>query len=166
VAVGVLKKAGGEIVCARCEIADSPLQRMRGLLGRDGLEPDQGMLFRPAGSIHMFFMRFPIDAVFCDRDLVVLGVERDLRPWRTAGRKGAKVVVELAAGAASGLAPGDRLFLDTMTPRERRSRSSSKAPFPPPRRSTSSTGPGAAIISRSPSTTRPSTASPASSSTS
>jgi uncharacterized membrane protein (UPF0127 family) len=72
------------------------------------------MLFRPAGSIHMFFMRFPIDAVFCDRDLVVVGVERDLRPWKTAGRKGAKVVVELAAGAASGLAPGDRLFLDTM----------------------------------------------------
>ena len=114
-AVGVLRKAGGEVVCARCEIADSPLKRMRGLLGRGGLESDQGMLFRPAGSIHMFFMRFPIDAVFCDRDLVVLGVERDLRPWKTAGRKGAKVVVELASGAASGVAPGDRLFLDTMS---------------------------------------------------
>jgi uncharacterized membrane protein (UPF0127 family) len=114
VAVGVLKKAGGEVVCARCEIADSPLRRMRGLLGRAGLEPDQGMLFRPAGSIHMFFMRFPIDAVFCDRELVVVGIERELRPWRTAGRKGAKVVVELAAGAAAGVQPGDRLFLDTM----------------------------------------------------
>ena len=113
-AVGVLRKAGGDVVCARCEIADTALKRMRGLLGRDGLEPDQGMLFRPAGSIHMFFMRFPIDAVFCDRDLVVVGVERDLQPWKTAGRKGAKVVVELPSGAAAGLAPGDRLFLDTM----------------------------------------------------
>jgi len=114
VTVAVLKKAGGEVVCARCEIADSPLKRMRGLLGRDGLEPDQGMLFRPAGSIHMFFMRFPIDAVFCDRELVVIDVERDLRPWKTAGRRGAKVVVELASGAAAGLAPGDRLVVDTM----------------------------------------------------
>ena len=63
----------------------------------------------------MMFMRFAIDAVFCDRDLVVLGVERDLKPWKMAGRKGAKVVVELAAGAAAGLQPGDRLVLETAT---------------------------------------------------
>ena len=72
------------------------------------------MLFRPAGSIHMFFMRFAIDAVFCDKDLRVVGVERDLKPWRTAGRKGAKVVIELPAGGADRVDPGDRLFLDTM----------------------------------------------------
>jgi uncharacterized membrane protein (UPF0127 family) len=89
---------------------------MRGLLGRDSLAPDEGMLFRPAGSIHMFFMRFPIDAVFCDRDLVVLDVVRELRPWRTAGRKRAKVVVELAAGAAGDLRSGDRLVVDTIGP--------------------------------------------------
>ena len=34
------------------------------------------MLFRPAGSIHMFFMRFALDAIFCDGDLVVIDVER------------------------------------------------------------------------------------------
>jgi uncharacterized membrane protein (UPF0127 family) len=115
VPVGTLTKAGGEIVCARCEIAANPWTRMRGLLGRSHLADDEGMLFRPAGSIHMMFMRFPIDAVFCDRDLVVLGVERDLKPWRTAKRKGAKVVVELAAGAAAGIEPGDRLVLETAT---------------------------------------------------
>ena len=70
------------------------------------------MLFRPAGSIHMFFMRFAIDAVFCDGDLEVIDVERNLRPWRVAGRKGAKVVIELAAGAAEAVASGDRLVLD------------------------------------------------------
>jgi uncharacterized protein len=106
-----LSKTDGTVVCGRCEIADGPLTRMRGLLGRDSLGPDEGMLFRPAGSIHMFFMRFPIDAVFCDRELLVLDVERDLRPWKTAGRRGAKVVIELAAGAAAGLSPGDRLVL-------------------------------------------------------
>jgi uncharacterized membrane protein (UPF0127 family) len=114
-AFGVLKKAGGEVVCARCELANTPLKRVRGLLGRSGLDDDEGMLFRPAGSIHMFFMRFAIDAVFCDRDLVVIGVERDLKPWKTARRKGAKVVIELAPGAAGELDPGDRLFLETAT---------------------------------------------------
>jgi hypothetical protein len=85
---------------------------MRGLLGRAALDPDEGMLFRPAGSVHMFFMRFPIDAVFCDRELQVLDVVRGLRPWRTAGRRGAKVVIELAEGAAAGVEPGDRLVLE------------------------------------------------------
>jgi len=107
----VLKTEDGRTLCARCAIADRPWTRMRGLLGRASLAPDEGMLFRPAGSIHMFFMRFPIDAVFCTRDLEVLRVERDLQPGRTAAAKGAKVVVELAAGAAAGVAPGDRLVL-------------------------------------------------------
>jgi uncharacterized membrane protein (UPF0127 family) len=118
-AVGVLRRSGGQVVCERCELADTPLKRMRGLLGRSGLEPGEGMLFRPAGSIHMMFMRFPIDAVFCDRDLVVVGIERELKPWKTARRKGAKVVVELAAGAAEGLEVGDRLFLETAATMEK-----------------------------------------------
>jgi uncharacterized membrane protein (UPF0127 family) len=87
---------------------------MRGLLGRASLAPDEGMLFRPAGSIHMFGMRFAIDAVFCDRDLVVLDVARGLRPWRMASKKGAKVVIELAEGAAAGVAAGDRLAVATI----------------------------------------------------
>ena len=105
-------------MCARCEIADSPLKRMRGLLGRSGVDAEEGMLFRPAGSIHMMFMRFPIDAVFCDRDLVVVGIERELQPWKTARRKGAKVVIELASGAAAGLEVGDRLFLEPVATME------------------------------------------------
>jgi uncharacterized membrane protein (UPF0127 family) len=87
---------------------------MRGLLGRASLDPGEGMLFDPAGSIHMFFMRFAIDAIFCTRDLVVIDVARDLKPWRIAGRRGAKVVVEVAAGAASGVGPGDKLALGTI----------------------------------------------------
>ena len=74
------------------------------------------MLFRPASSIHMFFMRFAIDVVFCDRDLVVLSVAENVRPWRMASQRGAKVAIELAVGEASGLRPGDRLSLATIEP--------------------------------------------------
>ena len=109
-----LKTETGTVICSRCEIAERPLARMRGLLGRSGLEPGQGMLFRPAGSIHMFFMRFAIDAVFCDRDLVVLKIVPSLRPWRMASHRGAKVVIELAEGAAAGVHPGDQLSLATI----------------------------------------------------
>lgn len=102
------------MVSSRCRIADGPWSRLRGLLGRSGLEPGEGLLLRPSGSIHMMFMRFPIDAVFLDRELVVVDVVRDLRPWRAAGRRGAKAVLELAAGDAGDLAPGDRLAVATI----------------------------------------------------
>jgi uncharacterized membrane protein (UPF0127 family) len=109
-----LSKEDGTLVCRRCLLATSPWSRSKGLLGRASLDDGEGMLFRPAGSIHMFFMRFAIDAIFCDRDLVVVGVARDLRPWRIAARRGAKVVVEVASGAAAGVAAGDRLVLGTI----------------------------------------------------
>ena len=102
------------MLSGRCRLATSPLARMRGLLGRASLEPGESMLFRPAGSIHMFFMRFAIDAVFCDRDLVVLKVVPNLRPWRMASQRGAKVVIELAVGAAAGIEPGMQLSLATI----------------------------------------------------
>ncbi len=110
--VGVLRKEDGTVVCAHCELAVLPHQRLKGLLGRASLAQDAGMLFRPAGSIHMFFMRFAIDAVFCDRELHVLHVARGLQPGKTARAKGAKIVIELAAGAAEPIQPGDRLVLD------------------------------------------------------
>jgi len=74
------------------------------------------MLFRPAGSIHMFFMRFAIDAVFCDRELKVIDVVPALQPWKVAGRRGAKVVIELAEGGAAGVHSGDQLVLGTIEP--------------------------------------------------
>jgi uncharacterized membrane protein (UPF0127 family) len=111
-----LEQADGTVVCARCALATTPWPRLKGLLGRSGLSSDEGMLFRPAGSIHMFFMRFAIDAVFCDRDLKVIDVVAGLRPWKVAGRRGAKVVIELAEGSAAGVRSGDQLVLATIEP--------------------------------------------------
>jgi uncharacterized protein len=106
-----LKRENGDVVCDRCVVAASPFARMKGLLGRSELRPGEGLLLRPASAIHTFFMRFPIDAVFLDRDWRVVGIAGDVAPWRTAGRKGAKAVLELPAGesARRGLRPGDLL---------------------------------------------------------
>jgi uncharacterized protein len=107
------REQGGGVVCERCEVADSVLTRMKGLLGRSSLSPGEGLLIRPASSIHMFFMRFPIDAVFLDRTFRVIAIVESLRPWRVAGRRGARAVLELPAGetARRGLRPGERLVL-------------------------------------------------------
>ena len=78
-----------------------------------GLERGEGILLRPASSIHMWFMRFAIDAVFLDRESRVLRVAEHLKPWRLAGCRGANAVVELPAGECErvGLAPGDVLVV-------------------------------------------------------
>jgi uncharacterized membrane protein (UPF0127 family) len=88
----------------------------KGLLGRDGLAAGEGLLLSdPTGSIHMFFMRFAIDAVFLTKDLEVVKVVEDLKPWRMARARGAKRILEIGSGEAArlGIRPGDRLVLDT-----------------------------------------------------
>jgi uncharacterized membrane protein (UPF0127 family) len=99
------------VVCEECLVAATPFTRLRGLLGRSSLPSGEGILLRPAASIHTFFMRFAIDAVFLDADLRVVGITADLRPWRAAGKRGAKAVLELPAGecARRGLEVGDQI---------------------------------------------------------
>lgn len=111
--------AGGTAVCPALSVADTAASRMKGLLGRRSLGDGEGLLLRPAGSIHTAFMHFPIDAVFLDADLRVLRVESNLRPWRIAAQRGAKAVVELPAGTAegTGLAVGMTLELAEESPR-------------------------------------------------
>jgi uncharacterized membrane protein (UPF0127 family) len=107
--------SGGEVVCEHCLVADNPWKRMKGLLGRKSLSPGEGLLIRPTWSIHMFFMRFPIDAVFLDGDGVVVRVVPLLRPWRAASHRGSKAVLELAAGECErrGIRTGERLRIET-----------------------------------------------------
>ena len=106
-----LKRQDGRVVCEQLLVAARPLARMRGLLGRADLPAGEGLLLRPAGSVHTFFMRFPIDVVFLDKEDRVVGIEPAVPPWRTASRRGAKAVVELASGECErrGIAVGDAL---------------------------------------------------------
>lgn len=109
-----LRDEDGNVVCERCTLARNPYSRMRGLLGRRGLAQGEGLLLQPAGSIHTFFMRFPIDAVFLDREQRVVSISSDVRPWRTAAARKSRAVLELAAGEAArvGLEPGLLLRLE------------------------------------------------------
>jgi protein-S-isoprenylcysteine O-methyltransferase Ste14/uncharacterized membrane protein (UPF0127 family) len=85
--------------------------RMRGLLGRAELPAGEGILLRPASSVHTAFMRFPIDVVFLDKENRITKIAANLRAWRTAAARDAETVVELAAGEAErrNLKVGDRI---------------------------------------------------------
>jgi uncharacterized membrane protein (UPF0127 family) len=112
--LAALRTEEGRVVCERCQLATNPVRRAKGLLGRRDLPSGEGILLRPAGSIHTAFMRFPIDAVFLARDGRVLDVSHALPPWRMAAKRGAHAVVELPAGEATrrGLRAGDTLIVE------------------------------------------------------
>ena len=109
-----LRRADGKVVCERCLVADRPLARIKGLLGRRDLPAGEGVLLRPCNSIQMFFMRFAIDAIFLDRSGAVVKIAANLKPWRTAGARRARSVIELAAGEADrrGISIGDKIEID------------------------------------------------------
>ena len=95
--------------------AESFWSRFRGLLGRAGLEPGEGMVFEPCNSIHMIGMRFALDVLHLDRDGKVVRIVPNLRPnrlgplvWRS------HIVVELPVGtfSATGTQVGDRVSID------------------------------------------------------
>jgi uncharacterized protein len=113
-----LEHIDGRPACERCLLADTFLTRLRGLLGRPALREGEGMLIRPANSIHTWFMRSVIDAVFLDRDLVVVDVAADVKPWRLAARRGSRSVLEVAAGesARRGIERGARLRIKQAEP--------------------------------------------------
>src|SRR5207249_5589534 len=58
-----IERENGDVICEHCLLADTPWTRLRGLLGRRGLGADEGLLLRPAGSVHTLFMRFRIDVI-------------------------------------------------------------------------------------------------------
>lgn len=104
----------GSILAGRCEEARSFFSRGRGLMGRTDLAAGCGLLIEPCSSVHSFFMRFPIDVVFADRNHKVVGLTEAMPPNRPyAGAWRARYVVELPAGtiAASGTQVGDMLNL-------------------------------------------------------
>ncbi|MEW2130567.1 DUF192 domain-containing protein [Streptomyces sp. NPDC005435] len=95
--------AGGAVEVP-LEIAASYRARTRGLLGRDAV--DGAMLLTPAGSVHTFRMRFPIDVAYLDRRLTVIAV-RTMVPGRLGlPRPRSRHVLEAAAGAMAGWGVG------------------------------------------------------------
>lgn len=88
------------VLAERVETADRGATRQKGLLGRDGLSPGEGLWIVPCESVHTFFMRFPIDLVYLDRKKRVRKVRSNVMPWRLSACLSADSVVELAAGAA------------------------------------------------------------------
>lgn len=112
--VRVTDESTGDDVATRVRVASSLVDRTVGLLTTREVLPDTGLWIERSPSIHMFFMRYPIDAIFVDADGTVVKLVEHLRPWRIVPwARGARDCLELRAGtiAERGVRVGHRLRL-------------------------------------------------------
>ena len=102
------------VLADKVAVAESFLARAKGLLGRRELAVGEALLIRRCNSVHMFFMNFAIDVVFCDANGEVIKLRENLRPWTVSGICWkASYVIELPCStiAAKDIRVGDRLRL-------------------------------------------------------
>lgn len=93
----------------RTSVPETRRERMRGLLDRSSLDPDEALLLERTRSVHTFGMGFAIAAALLDRDCVVRAVVR-MPPRRVLlPRRGIRHVLEL--GPEADVRPGDLLGL-------------------------------------------------------
>lgn len=100
------------LVAGSVRLADNPWSRFRGLMGSRSLSEGAALHIKPCNSVHTFFMRFAMDAIFLDREASVVKVVPAMKPFRAAvGGRGAHSVLEMSAGAAAiaKVETGDRL---------------------------------------------------------
>jgi uncharacterized membrane protein (UPF0127 family) len=110
--VAVRNLTRGSAVASRAELADLPLRRLVGLMGRRTWGPCDGLLLRPCNAVHTCFTRMAIDVVFAGRDGIVVEIAPARRPWRVGPLVWrAAWVLELPVGAIerSGTRLDDRL---------------------------------------------------------
>jgi uncharacterized protein len=104
---------------AHCvEVANNGATRRKGLLGRDGLPDGQGVWIVPCESVHTFWMKFPIDLVYLDRNKKVKKVKSGVPPWRLSACLSAHSVLEFASGTVhrTQTKPGDSLEFSPADP--------------------------------------------------
>src|SRR4028118_1986025 len=99
----------GRAVCDRCEVANSFWKRALGLMGRVDLPPGAGLLLvpYPGGALHMWRMKFAIDALFLTREGTVTDFVTDLAPGKFYSPKAVHgkpfAALELPAGTLARL---------------------------------------------------------------
>jgi len=106
------------------EVAETQQKQALGLMFRESMPADEGMLFIfPTESPRSFWMkntRIPLDIMYFNADLVMVSISANTPPCRVSrcpsypSLAPAKYVLELNAGVASelGVGPGSRLTLN------------------------------------------------------
>lgn len=97
----LINKTQNRVLTDDLHVASSLLQRTKGLLGHAKLNANEMLWILSCNSIHTFFMRFSIDCVFLNKQMLVCSIKSRIPPWRLIlPIFKASSVIEMAAGKA------------------------------------------------------------------
>ncbi len=103
-----------QTLAQRAWMANNPFARLLGLLGRKTLPEGSALVLQPCSGVHMFGMRFAVDALYLDGAQRVLHTVSNLAPWRVGPLDPrAECVIEMPVGtlARTHTAVGDEITL-------------------------------------------------------
>jgi len=78
----IVNKTKNTVLAVNAVLADTPFTRIKGLLGKKALKEGEALIIKPGNSIHTFFMYFPIDVLFLDKNNRVIAAIASLKPFR------------------------------------------------------------------------------------
>jgi uncharacterized protein len=114
--VRVVNRTRNEVLAERAELANNLWTRFMGLMGRRSLPAGGGLVLRPGGGVHSFWMRMTIDVIHVDKRERVTHVLHAMRPWRLGPLfVGDKWAIELPAGVAARTQRGDEISIEQLT---------------------------------------------------
>ncbi len=108
----IFHRSTGRCLAERVELANTFFKRLRGLMFRRHLPPAEALWLRPCNGVHTFWMFFAIDVIFLDRELRIVKLVENMRPFRmTKPHLAARSVLEVRAYTISqvDLKVGDQL---------------------------------------------------------
>lgn len=111
----IINKTNSNILADNVKIANTPFSRIKGLLGKGKFSQGEALILDPCNSIHMLFMRFPIDVLFVGKDNRVAKAIPSIKPFQiTPIYFKAKFAIELPVGTiqSTSTQQGDCLTLE------------------------------------------------------
>lgn len=110
----IINVKNNAILADKAEIANNPLKRMKGLLGKSEFSQGSALILDPCDSVHTFFMRFAIDIIFIDKNNSVVKIISSMKPYRLSGIYfKSRLAIELPSGKtlATNTQLGDKILI-------------------------------------------------------
>lgn len=105
----VIASKQDQVVVTKVEVADTYWKRFKGLLGQKEMPQNYALIINPCKQVHMFFMKFPIGAIFLNEQNAVIAKEQ-LKPWEVSKlQKKAKTIIETSPAKLELVELGDVL---------------------------------------------------------
>lgn len=95
----ILNISNNQLIAKEAIRASSFQERLLGLMGKAQISENEALILPQCKIVHSFFMRFPIDLIFCDQENKIVLIQENFSPWKISKfAASANYIIELQSG--------------------------------------------------------------------